>query len=61
MRNRLGVCPSETELHNPTAKEIKAKVKNDPRFNLLTLDREVLLLHASLSGIFYTILSATVK
>ena len=31
----------QMELHNPTAKEIKAKVKNDPRFNLITLEREV--------------------
>ena len=31
----------QMELHNPTAKEIKANVKNDPRFKLITFDREV--------------------
>ena len=31
----------QLELHNPTATEIKAKVKNDSRFKLITFDREV--------------------
>ena len=31
----------QLELHNPTAREIKAKVKNDPRFKHLSLDRDV--------------------
>jgi len=40
-RTGKGLFRWQLELHNPTAKEIKAKVKNDPRFNLLSLDRDV--------------------
>ena len=31
----------QLEFHNPTAKEIKAKVTNDPRFKLLSFNRGV--------------------